>query len=548
MIADKIDKADQKQILVVDDAPASLQLLTGILTDRGYRVRPASGGILALRSVAAKLPDLILLDVKMPDMDGFEVCRRLKSDESTRSIPVLFISAVGETSDKVKGFEAGGVDYLTKPFQAEEVVARVGMHLRLRDLANGLQEAKASLEKRVEERTAELAAANRVLQAEIVERKRAEDDLKRYYQLNKTIIDSMNDAVSLIDVRDFRIVGVNRAFLEEYGYSDESEIVGKHCYEITHHRSTPCTPPDDICPLVEAVRTGEHLAVDHVHYGRQGEKIYAEVSASPIKDENGNVVQVVHVSRDITDRKRAEEERERLLSDIARSNKELEQFAYVASHDLQEPLRMVSSYVQLLEKKYKGRLDEKADKYMQFAVDGAQRMQKLIEALLDYSRIATRGAEFRSVNTNDIFSQAVSNLEASITESHALITKDDLPTISGDETQLIQLFQNLIGNAIKYRKPETAPSVNISAGKDRQGWTFSVSDNGIGIEPRHFDQIFQIFQRLHARGEYPGTGIGLAICKRIVERHHGRIWVKSSPGEGATFFFTIPSSELEMAA
>lgn len=378
------------------------------------------------------------------------------------------------------------------------------------------------------------------LKKSLFERKVAEDSLRRSYRFTKTIIDSMNDAISLLDVRDFRIIGVNSVFLKEYGFSDESEVVGKHCYEITHHRTDVCAPPDDICPLAETVRTGEHFSVDHVHYGRKGEKIYVEVSTSPIKDENGKVVEVVHVSRDITDRKLAEKERERLLADIARSNKELEQFAYVASHDLQEPLRMVAGYVQLLEKRYKGRLDQKADMFIRFAVDGVERMQKLIEGLLAYSRVSRHGAKLGAVDANKVFSQAVSNLSASIRECSAAVTRDELPTVLGDETQLIQLFQNLIGNAVKYRKPETLPQVHISAQREGNYHVFSVSDNGIGIQPEYYDRIFQIFQRLHTQGEYAGAGIGLAVCKRIVERHQGRIWIKSDPGQGSTFFFTVP--------
>lgn len=385
--------------------------------------------------------------------------------------------------------------------------------------------------------------AVRKLKDSFLERKQAEKSLKNAYNLTKTIIDSLNDAVSLLDVRDFTIVGVNRVFLENYGYSDESEVRGKHCYEITHRRSDMCSPPDDICPLIETARTKEHFSVDHVHYGKQGEKIYVEVSTSPIKDEAGNVVQVVHVQRDITDRKRAEQERERLLADLARSNRELEQFAYVASHDLQEPLRMVAGYVQLLERKYRGRLDEKADNYIHFAVDGAIRMQRLIDALLVYSRITTRGEEFHLVNMNDVFSQALANLTASISESGVRITKDDLPSVSGDETQLVQLFQNLIGNAIKYRQPDSLPEVTIASKKAGSGWIFSVGDNGIGMAPRDFDRVFQIFQRLHTRDQYPGTGMGLAICKRIVEHHHGRIWIESKSGKGSTFFFTLPAAQ-----
>lgn len=201
---------------------------------------------------------------------------------------------------------------------------------------------------------------------------------------------------------------------------------------------------------------------------------------------------------------------------------------------------MVTSYLQLLERRYKGQLDQKARNYITYAVDGATRMQRLIEGLLNYSRI-TRGAEFEAVDANAALAAALENLVVAVRESGAEITSDPLPTVEGDEMQLIQLFQNLIGNALKYRKPEVQPRVHVSAAAGKGEWGFSVQDNGIGIAPEHFDRIFQVFQRLHTRDEYPGTGIGLAAAKKIVERHHGRIWVESEPGKGSTFFFTLPA-------
>jgi len=257
------------------------------------------------------------------------------------------------------------------------------------------------------------------------------------------------------------------------------------------------------------------------------------------KDDSGEPLRLVGVNIDVTERREAEEKVSRLLSELERSNEELEQFAYVASHDLQEPLRMIASYVQLLEEKYKGKLDEKADKYIYFAVDGASRMQNLIEALLAYSRVTTRGAPFGPVDANRAFVHAVTDLSAAIEASRGAVTKDELPTVTGDEAQITELFQNLIGNAIKFRKPDTPPMVHVSARKEKNLWLLSVRDNGIGMEPKYFDRIFQIFQRLHTHTEYPGTGIGLALCKRIVERHGGRIWVESTPGKGTTFFFTL---------
>jgi light-regulated signal transduction histidine kinase (bacteriophytochrome) len=228
--------------------------------------------------------------------------------------------------------------------------------------------------------------------------------------------------------------------------------------------------------------------------------------------------------------------------DLARSNTELEQFAYVASHDLQEPLRMVSSYLQLLQRKYQGQLDASADKYIAYAVDGAARMQRMINDLLAYSRVMTRGKAPEPTDCERAWADALANLERRIHESAAVVTHDPLPTVRADASQLIQVFQNLVGNAIKYHGPET-PRVHASAQRQPGQWVFSVRDNGIGIEPQYFERIFVIFQRLHGKEEYSGTGIGLAVCKKIVERHGGKIWVESQYGTGSTFYFTIPDRQ-----
>ena len=235
-------------------------------------------------------------------------------------------------------------------------------------------------------------------------------------------------------------------------------------------------------------------------------------------------------------------ELERSNQELERSNRELEQFAYVASHDLQEPLRAVTSHVQLLARRYKGKLDADADDSITYALDGANRMRRLINDLLAYSHVGTRKKPFKAVSCSSILRQILANLQTSIEESHAVITHGPLPTVSAEPLQLTQLFQNLIGNAMKFRCKEP-PQVHISALQKTKEWVFSVRDNGIGISPGQAARIFVIFQRLHTKSEYPGTGIGLAICKKIVERHGGRIWVQSEPGKGATFCFTIPRRE-----
>jgi signal transduction histidine kinase len=237
---------------------------------------------------------------------------------------------------------------------------------------------------------------------------------------------------------------------------------------------------------------------------------------------------------------RAEEELERQRKELARSNAELEQFAYVVSHDLQEPLRMVASYLQLFEQRYKEKLDTKADEFISYAVDGAVRMQTLINNLLSFSRVSTRGQSFKLVDCNIILQQALANLKLVIQETEALITYDELPQLMVDETQFAQLFQNLISNAIKFRR-NIVPQIHIGVAKKEEEWIFSVQDNGVGIEEQYIKRIFIIFQRLHSKNKYSGNGIGLAICQKIVERHNGCIWVESEPGQGSIFYFTIPS-------
>lgn len=240
-----------------------------------------------------------------------------------------------------------------------------------------------------------------------------------------------------------------------------------------------------------------------------------------------------------SEHKRTEEELKEAMKKLQKSNLDLEQFAYVASHDLQEPLRMIRSFLQLLQRRYGGQLDSDADEFIEFAVDGARRMQGLINDLLEYSRVTTTGKEFNNIKMEESLEKALINLSVSTEENNASITHDSLPIIYGDYSQMIELLQNLIGNAIKYHSEKTL-HIHISAQKEDKQWLFSIKDNGIGIDSQYADQIFMIFRRLHTNEEYKGTGIGLAITKRIVERHGGKIWVESEPGKGTTFYFTLP--------
>ena len=242
------------------------------------------------------------------------------------------------------------------------------------------------------------------------------------------------------------------------------------------------------------------------------------------------------------DLRRAHAELEAKARELARSNEELQQFAYVASHDLQEPLRMVSSYTQLLGRRYASHLDADAREFMGYIVEGSARMKQLIEDLLAYSRVGTRVREFRDVSSEAALAKALANLRGAQERTNAAVTHDPLPAVRGDEGQLTQLFQNLVGNALKFRGPDD-PRIHVSARAEEGAWLFSVADNGIGLDPQYAERIFLMFQRLHNREEYPGTGIGLAICKKIVDRHGGRIWVEGRPGTGCIFFFTLPMKE-----
>jgi two-component system sensor histidine kinase/response regulator len=384
MLSPEVPESSVKTILIVDDVPANLEVVSRQLENHGYRAVVAQGGEEGLERAGLVQPNLILLDVLMPGMDGFETCRRLKASANTRDIPVIFMSALTDTADKLTGFEVGAVDYVTKPLNGAEVLARINTHLTLHTLRRKLEEQNAQLQQ-------EIAA------------------------------------------------------------------------------------------------------------------------------------------------------REQIQVALQRSNSELEQLAYVASHDMQEPLRMVASYLQLVAQRYQGKLDAEADEFIGFAVDGAKRMQALINDLLAYSRLGTKAKPFAPSDCGALVDTAVSNLRVSIEESGARVTHGPLPVVMGDATQLAQLFQNLVGNAIKFRGAEP-PQVHIEAELQECDWCFAVRDNGIGIAPEYFERIFVMFQRLHGRREYPGTGIGLALCKKIVERHGGHIWVESTLSTGSVFRFTIPRS------
>lgn len=418
-------------ILVVDDNQATLTLLSQILTREGYQMLPADNGELALASVAAKPPELILLDLRMPGMDGFEVLRRLKAGEESRDIPVIIVSANTETEQRVNGLKLGAVDFVGKPFQQDELLARVKIQV-------DLGQARA----RVQHETVALQRANELLQIEIAERARAEEQIR---QISEEL-QQLNDALEL--------------------------------------------------------RVWERTA--------QLEAANATLAAA--------------------------------ARNLERSNVELEEFAHITSHDLQEPVRTVIGFVQLLELRLADKLDDEAREFIGFAIDGAHRMQRLIQGILAYSRVSTRDLTMDQVDSAASVQEALALLSHRIAETGAEVDVQPLPVVAANHMQLVQLFENMIGNALKFRK-DGAPRIRLEAHRDRADWRFSISDNGIGVAPEYRERIFGMFQRLHTEREYPGTGIGLAICKRMVHRYGGQIGVESAADGGAIFWFTLPAQK-----
>jgi PAS domain S-box-containing protein len=391
---------------------------------------------------------------------------------------------------------------------------------------------------------ARMAKAFGDMAAIALRRTQIEDELRESEERFRMTIQLSPIGVGIVN-NEGDLTDCNTALAKMVGYTRE-ELLELNFADFTH--------PDDLereLQLINALWDGKRpeYRMEKRYMHKDGHTVWVDVAASLFKGETGALEFGFAFVEDITERKRAEEELERYAAELERSNQDLERFGYVISHDLREPARVVESYLKLLESRYRGELDEKADKYIDYAVDGAERMQEMISALLDLSRVGTSGGDLTPVDVEAVVERALVGLGSTIQESGAEVTYDPLPTVMADKAQLTQVFQNLIANGIKFRREDTQPRVHISASPSPQGgegwgegeWVFSVEDNGIGLEADQTERIFQIFQRLHTEDEYPGLGIGLALCKRIVERHDGRIWVDPDVEEGSTFFFTIPA-------
>jgi PAS domain S-box-containing protein len=368
--------------------------------------------------------------------------------------------------------------------------------------------------------------------------RQVEDAAESLYHQNELVLNAAGEGIFGLDNQG-KHTFVNPAAAQMLGYT-VNELIGRHSHTLWHYRkSDGSTYPVEECPIYAAYKDGSvHHRDDEIFWRKDGTSFPVVYTSTPIIEE-GNIIGAVVTFRDISERKQAEEELKKLSDELARSNADLQHFAFTASHDLQEPIIVVAGFVKLLAKRYKGKLDEKADEFIDHAINGTERMQVLIKDLLDYSRVGSKGKSYTSIDCLSALDKAVFNLQIAIKESGAVITHDDLPNVMADSLQLARLFQNLISNAIKFRGKE-APKIDISSRQKEDEWIFSIKDNGIGIDPKFSEQIFVMFQRLHTKKEYPGTGIGLATCKKIIEHHGGRIWVESEQGKGSTFYFTIP--------
>jgi PAS domain S-box-containing protein len=361
--------------------------------------------------------------------------------------------------------------------------------------------------------------------------KQSADEAREYAE---SIIDTIREPLIVLD-QDLRVISVSRSFYEVFKVKPE-ETVGQFIYDLGNKQWDIPKLRELLETILPQKATFDNYEVEH-DFATIGRHIML-LNARQIQRVLGKERVILLAIEDITARRETENGLEKARKELERSNEELHRFGYVASHDLQEPLRMIVSYVQLLERRYKGKLDSDADDYINFAVDGAKRMQNLINDLLSYSRVDSRGKVFESTNMEKVFEAAMDNLQVAIEDSKAEVTHEPLPTVVADEVQMVQIFQNMVANAIKFHDKE-APRVHVSAELKENEWLFSVKDNGMGIEPQYFDRIFIIFQRLNGQ-EYSGTGLGLSIVKKIIERHGGRVWVESEYGKGSTFYFTIP--------
>ena len=512
---------NQKQkILIVDDKKANLLALRKVLMELDVEIIEATGGNEALAATLEHDFAIAILDVMMPGMDGYELAGYLKGDAKTRDIPIIFLTAVSADDERIfKGYDVGAVDYIVKPYNPVVLLSKVRVFLEL-------ERVRAQLVEKIEALT------------------RSEEALRESEALYRAIARNFPDGAVYIFDHDLRFRVADGKAMAPLGYKRE-DLEGKTIWEAID---------EETCRILEQ-RYPRVLAGESLHFETSLKGCTFLSGYVPIRDENGDVIAGMVVSHDISALKQAEEGLRRMhdelearvkerTAELEAMNSELHNFTFAASHDLQEPLRKIRTFGDMLVTEAKGSLDEASFEYVSRMQNSAERMQKLLDSLLAYSRVSTGVVSGKETDLKKSVEGAISNLELIIKENNARIETGDLPTIVADRSQIIQLFQNLIGNALKYQKSGVAPRVKIyldqAASEEKGTYEVCVKDNGIGIDERYFDKIFIPFQRLHGRNEYEGVGMGLAICSKIVERHGGRITLKSELGKGSTFIVTLP--------
>lgn len=422
----------------------------------------------------------------------------------------------------------------------DEITVRSDTERQLTKLTLSLEERIAERTVAVQERAEELARINAQLAAEVAERARVEDEVRSAKLRFEDLFDNSPDMYVVVDVETRRMLECNQTVVAELGYGRD-EILGR--------------PVDELYP--EAWRQEAQAAVESLlQHGevrdaelqlrrKDASTMDVSLNMSAVRDDTGRVLHSRVTWRDITDRKSALEASARQAQELRRSNAELEQFAFVVAHDLQEPLRLVARYTQLLQRRYSGQLDAEADEFIGFAVEGAERMHRMLVDLLVFSQVTA--LDRREVSSKAVVEEALTRLQGQVHEAGAAIVCGELPRVIANGRELGLVFEHLISNALKFRS-DRPPNVEVDASQGQGEWRFSVKDNGIGIEPGHAEHIFLVFKRLNKRRDFTGTGVGLALCKKIIERHGGRIWVESEVGQGARFVFTLPAREAAQAA
>ena len=508
---------------MVDDTPENLVSLEAALYGLGEELVTANSGKEALRHLLNDDFAAILLDVRMPEMDGFETAELIRSRPRSRQTPIIFLTGYKNEEHLFRGYDLGAVDFLFKPIVPEVLRSKVSVFVELGRSSARLKEQTDALRKQTEV-------------------------LRKAEQKFRVLLEVAPDAMVMCR-QDGEIVMVNSQ-TELLFQCGRDKLISRNIRSLVPGWTFQEPPGWDESAKPVKVQPG-HLGRELHAVREDGSTFPVEIGFSPLHTEEGVVI--TSTIRDISERKKTEEQIRRLnvtleervlerTEALMKSNEELQQFAYIASHDLQEPLRTVSIFAQLLAKRYQGQLQGDADQFIKYIVESSERMERLIHDLLDFSRVDARGTDFFvRLSCDDVLDDAIRNLHSLIEENGAVVTQERLPVLVGDPVQLTRLFQNLLVNSIRFRG-EAPPRIHIATEARGSEWAISIRDNGIGIEPQYAEKIFGIFKCLHSRDKYPGSGMGLAICRKIVSRHEGRIWVESELGKGSTFFFTLPGA------